>query len=331
MSDPVYPRETAADMAAVASLLEMADRLGVLHLLERDEPFRASDLAAAADVPERPAAAYLHALSAAALVVPAGDGTDAFLGAPDLADRVYDSGYMSWVLNANRPFIENVAEFMRTPEEARRRYQRDGRQVAVASQWMGSYAFYPVALATILDAKPSHVVDLGAGTARLLIEIMLALPATTSVALDLDGEACRQAERAGAEAGVGDRLTVVERSIQSVATDPGPLEGADVIHGGFVFHDMLPDEEETADAVLRNCREALRPGGIMAITDAVPFVPNERERRFSTMVTYYHQQFMARRLLDEEEWQDKLRTAGFSDVRCVAHRFPTGRLFIAGK
>jgi hypothetical protein len=69
----------------------------------------------------------------------------------------------------------------------------------------------------------------------------------------------------------------------------------------------------------------------MAITDAVPFVRNERERRFSTIVTYYHQQFMRRRLLTEQEWQEKLTKAGFGDTSVIAHRFPTGRLFIARK
>lgn len=323
-------RETAADMAAVASLLEMADRLGVLHVLQQDAPFGAKEIAEAAEVPKAGAASYLHALAAAGLVVEAG-GAGAFLAADDFADRLYESGYMSWVLNANRPFIEHIAEFLRDQEHAGARYVRDGRHVAVASQWMGSQAFYPKALSTIIDAKPSHAVDLGAGTARLLIEILRAVPGSTAVALDLDGGACHEAAIAAQLAGVDDRLTVVERSIQSVADDPSPLAGADVIHAGFVFHDMMPDEEDVADAVLSNCYDALRPGGIMAITEAVPFVPNERERRFSTIVTYYHQQFMRRRLLTEEEWQEKLAKAGFGDTTCIAHRFPTGRLFIARK
>jgi capreomycidine synthase len=330
LADTTSVCETAADLAAVASLLEIADRLGVIHLLERDGAFTIEEVATAAQVPLDGASGYLEALLAASLVVPAGP-PDTYRAAADFDDRRYEAGYLSWALNANRPFIEHAAEFMRSPGKARMRYLRDGRQVAVSSRWMGSYAFYPFALSTILDAKPRHAVDLGAGTGRLLIEILLALPDSTAVALDLDRGACVEAEKAGREAGVSDRLAVVERSIQSVAEDPSPVEGADVVHAGFVFHDLMPDEEDVADAVLRNCREALRPGGIMAITEAVPYVLNERERRFSTIVTYYHRQFMGRRLLDEDEWLEKLRAAGFSDVKCIHHRFPTGRLFVSVK
>jgi SAM-dependent methyltransferase len=327
----VGARETAADIAAVAALLEIADRLGVIHLLEHGKPFGTGDLAAAAAVPEASAAAYLEALTASAIIEEAG-APGMYQAAADFADRRYESGYLSWALNANRPFIEHAAEFLRsTGTAARDVYHRDGRQVAVSSQWMGSYAFYPFALSAILAARPTRTVDLGAGTGRLLIEVLLAFPESTAVALDMDAAACREAGRAAAQAGVGDRLQVLVRTIQSIATDPSPVEGADVIHAGFVFHDMLPEEHDVADMVLRNCREALRPGGIMAITDAVPYAPAERERRFSTLVTYYHQQFMGRQLLTESEWQAKLRGAGFDNVTCRPHRFPTGRLFVAVK
>lgn len=329
-TEGVGTRETAADMAAVAALLEIADRLGVIHLLEHGKPFGIGDLAAAAAVPEDSAAAYLEALTACAIVEEAG-AAGMYQAAADFADRRYESGYLSWALNANRPFIENAAEFLRSPGSARDTFRRDGRQVAVSSQWMGSYAFYPFALSAILAARPTRTVDLGAGTGRLLIEVLLAFPESTAVALDLDAGACHEASRAAEQAGVGGRLEVLVRTIQSIATDPSPVDGADVIHAGFVFHDMLPEEHDVADIVLRNCRDALRPGGIMAITDAVPYAPDERERRFSTIVTYYHQQFMGRQLLTEDEWRDKLLGAGFDNVKCIPHRFPTGRLFVAVK
>ncbi|WP_329236529.1 hypothetical protein OG417_32230 [Actinoallomurus sp. NBC_01490] len=94
---------------------------------------------------------------------------------------------------------------------------------------------------------------------------------------------------------------------------------------------MMPDEEDVADGVLRQCRDALNPGGRLAITDAAPYVTNERERRFSAAVTYFHKEFMGRRLLTDEEWKAKLTAAGFDSVETVPLRFPTGRLHIARK
>lgn len=324
-------REVVADAAGAAALLEIGDQLGLLPHLERGLPVTAAGLAADTGVPEDGVANYLEAVHAAGIVERTPGTADAFQAVADFDQIQYESGYVYWALAANRPFITNALAYLRGSQTRTGAYDRDGRQVAVSSQWMGSKGFYPVALQTVLDAKPSHVVDLGAGTARLLIEIMLRLEGTTALALDLDGPSCREAELAAKRAGVGDRLSVVERSIQSIADDASPVANADVVHAGFVFHDMMPEEEDIADRVLANCRDALRPGGMMAITEAVPYVPDPRERRFSAIVSYYHKQFMRRRLLNEQEWQDKLLAAGFSDVRCVQHRFPTGRLFIATK
>jgi SAM-dependent methyltransferase len=152
---------------------------------------------------------------------------------------------------------------------------------------MGSLAFYPAAYETIVDAAPKRMADLGSGTCRLLIEILLAFPETTGVGLDIDGAACAAAAQAARDAGVADRLTIFERPIQTIAEDPSPLEGVDLVHAGFVFHDMMPEEEKIADRVLANCHEAIPKNGIVAITEAVPYVRNARERR-QVDVTYYH-------------------------------------------
>lgn len=323
--------ETAADFAGAAAFLEIGDRLGILPLLEKGDPVTAAEIAEATGLPVAGVADYLEAMTAAALVQDAPRTPGAVQLAADYEQTRYEAGYLSWALNANRPFIENSARFLHDREEAIRHHDRDFRQVAVSSHWMGSKGFYTEATDTIRAARPSRMVDLGAGTGRLLIDTLREFPDTTGVALDFSAGACEEARRAADRAGVGPRLEVVVRTIQSIADDPAPLEGADLIHAGFVFHDMMPEEESIADAVLANCRDALKPGGIMAITEAVPYVRNSRERRFSALVTYYHRTFMGRRLLDETEWKEKLLKASFAKVDCVQARFPTGRLFVATK
>ncbi|WP_327350853.1 methyltransferase [Streptomyces sp. NBC_01304] len=329
LADEVAASGPAPRLAAAAALLEMGDRLGVFDVILPGKEFTVAELATATELPEQGITGYLEALESAGIIQHATVAGDSFVTADDFEELQHQAGYISWTMNANRPFIENARAYLTDQSLPTGAYTRDGRQVAVSSQWMGSLAYYPAAVETIIEARPKRVADLGAGTCRLLIEILQAFPDTTGVGLDLDGPSCAAARVAAEQEGVGDRLTVVERSIQSVADDATPLEGADVISAGFVFHDMMPDEEHIADKVLANCRDALRPGGIMAITDAVPYLRNERERAFSAAVTYYHRQFMKRKLLTEQEWEAKLLGAGFSSVKTVELGFPTGRLFIA--
>jgi SAM-dependent methyltransferase len=320
--------ELAADMAATTALIEIGEQIGALHLLEAGQPFAASDLAAAAGIPLSAAAGYLEALAAAVLIV-AADVPGSFCAAEDFASRRHEAGYLSWSLRANRPYIDHALEYLRNPVQARQEYPRNGREVALTASWIGERAFYPAVVTTIIDSRPGRLVDLGAGTGSLLIGVLAALPGSTGCAVDVDVGACAEAARAAVRAGVADRLDVVERSIQSLAADPEPLQGANLIHAGFVLHELLPDDEQAFDDLLSTCRATLEPGGMMAVTDSIPYATAERERRFSAWFTYSHD-LMGRRLLTTKQWLEKFEAAGFPVTQVRQHRFPAGRLFLAG-
>ena len=275
--------EMAADLAANAALLEMADVLGISPIFDGGVSFSVAEVAAAADIPEASALSFLRALQAAGLV----DGDENgqyFTACADLADRRYDAGYLSWSLNANRPYIDHAAELLRHPEATVGKYQRDGRRVAISSRWIGSYGFYPDVISEITRRKPARIVDLGAGAGGLLIHLLKALPASSGLALDLSAGACEEAEFAARQADVHERLAVVNRSIESLVDDPGPVRGADVVHAGFVMHDATRDMD-VLDAILRACREAISDNGpslsqMQSLTQttresvlSVPFLP----------------------------------------------------------
>jgi SAM-dependent methyltransferase len=321
--------EPFADIAAVTALLQIADELGVLPALDAASIFTAADLAEISGLPLEGIERYLEALRSASLIVPAGESGE-FRLSDDFADLRHQAGYLSWALSANRPFIENARRFLLDPERAAAEHQRDGRRVAVSSRWIGEQAFYPAVFSAITTKRPDRIVDLGAGAGALLIKLLGVLPKSTGVALDISADACAEAVSAAGRAGVRDRLEVCVRSVQSLAEDPSPVEGADVVHAGFVCHDVAA-EPEVFTAVLRRCREALRPGGFLAITDAVPYATDEREHRFSSLFTYLHAEFMDVNLPAEDEWTAMFVKAGFTSVDCVRHRFPGGRLFLVSK
>jgi SAM-dependent methyltransferase len=330
LADEVAASGAAPDIAGTAALLEIGESLGLIDILRGSTSFTADLLAEEAGLPAAGVRSYLEALLNAGVIEFGGDGLT-YTKAADFDVILHRAGYVSWAMVANRPFVEHARAFLLDPEAARGQFLRDGRQVAVSSEWMGSLAFYPAAIEEIYAATPRRIADLGSGTCRLLINVLREFPDSHAVGLDIDEAACAAARDAAKAAGVDRRLTVFERPIQSVAEDPSPIEGADVVHAGFVFHDMLPEEETIADRVLASCYEVMPAGSLMAITDAIPYADSQRERAFSAIVTYYHQTFMGRRLLSEKEWEDKLRAAGFRHVRTVELGFPTGRLFKATK
>ena len=320
-------REIAADLAANAALLEIAETLGISALLDRLGPFTIDEVTAAADITEAGARSFLQALLSAGLVE---EGADAwhFVPCADLADRRYEAGYLSWSLNANRPYIDHATEFLRQQSATAGQHQRDGRRVAVSSRWIGSYGFYPGVISEITSRKPQRIVDLGAGAGALLIHLLTVLPGSTGVALDLSAAACEEAEQAARRADVYDRLTVVNRPLESLIDDAGPVRGADVVHAGFVMHDVLTDPG-VLDGVLRCCRESVADNGCLIVTDAVSYADNSRERAFSALFTYLHASSMGVQLPSVDKWCAMFQRAGFSNVTSTPLRMPGSRMFVA--
>lgn len=319
--------DTAADIAAVAALLEIAEELGLTPLLDRAEPFTTEDVATLTGAPVENCAEFVRALRTAGLVSAAGDGK--LLPTPDMADRRYESGYLSWALNANRPYIAHALDFLRDPVAAGTAHDRDGRWVAVSSRWVGSQGFYPLAFNEIVNREPAKVVDLGAGAGGLLTHLLRTLPNSTGTALDLSAAACAEARRTAERAGVADRFEVVNRAIESLVEDSSPVRDADVVHAGFVLHDVVGDSETFLE-VLRTCRAATAKHCRLIVTDAVPYVAEPKERAFSALFTYLHASSMDIRLPTEEQWTDLFRRAGYTEVICSPHRMPTGRMFVVG-
>ncbi|MDO0931183.1 class I SAM-dependent methyltransferase [Streptomyces sp. DG2A-72] len=321
--------ESVADAAAVAALLQIGAEIGADQVLDSGEIFSASDMAKTAGVPVAGVTAYLAALLAAGLIVET-EVPDEFQTAADYTDLRHQAGYVSWAMHANGPFIDNARAFLTDPAQAARTHRRNGRRVAVSSRWIGERAFYPQIIEQVVASGALRVTDLGAGAGALLIKLLQENPARTGTAVDSNGAACAAAREAARACEVHDRLTVAERPIESLVDDPGPVAGAEAILACYVMHDIVADER-TAQNVLGALRDALAPGGFLAVADAVSYAQQPQERKFSALFTYLHATFMSVLLPTEQEWLDTFDKAGFSRTRTVPIGLPGGRLFVASR
>ena len=104
------------------------------------------------------------------------------------------------------------------------------------------------------------VVDVGGGTGAMLAELLRSRPGLHGTLVDLPGTVAR-AGPTFEEAGLDERVTLAGRSF----FDPLPA-GADVYLVRKVINDW-PDRE--AEAILRRCAEAARPGGRVVVIGSV--------------------------------------------------------------
>ena len=321
---------TAPSLAGVAILLEIGAEYKVIDLLRNQGPITVLSAARESQLSESVIARYFEAMASAGLLVR--DASDqsglTYRGSQLLPKAIHDVGYLSWGLRACQPLIENARKFATDGISAQETCQRDGHLIARTSQWMGEQSFYPQAEQAILSLRPKKFVDLGCGSARLLIRILQQIPEATGVGVDMSAKACADARKAATQAGVADRLEIIESPIQTLAVDPGPLKGAEVIHAGFVFHDLMPDEAKTLDALLAACAAASSKATLIVV-DAVPFAKGDPERMFSAAFSYLHHGFMGRQLQSEVAWSERLAGAGFKKTEVQKLGIPGGRLFAA--
>jgi len=104
------------------------------------------------------------------------------------------------------------------------------------------------------------LLDVGGGNGEVLINALKAYPNLTGCLFDLPHVVERAASRVVAE-GVEDRCTRVGGSF----FDPLPLK-ADAILLRHILHDW---QEEDAIIILKRCREALKPNGVLLIGEAI--------------------------------------------------------------
>lgn len=321
----------AQDLAGKAILFEIGARAGILDLIESKSNFTINELSKNLRIGDDFLVTYLETLESLNLLTKdtSSDSHDVVYSKSAVyAVEKNKIGYIAWGMISCAPLIENAAAFTRDFDTAVKRYHRCGEHVAQTSKWMGEKDFYPHAENAILKLQPKKMVDLGSGTCGLLIRLAKKINGLKGVGVDISRDACEMAKVAVKQADFENQIDVIESSIQDLIANENVFLNADVIHAGFVFHDLLPDEEDTLNLLLKTiCNTA--PKATLIVVDAVPFSQNIHERAFSGAFTFLHKFFMGRRLLSESEWQVKLNQAGFKKVLIEPLGISGGRIFVA--
>jgi SAM-dependent methyltransferase len=162
-----------------------------------------------------------------------------------------------------------------------------------------------------VHGSPRHIVDLGAGTGAGTCALLARFPDAQVIAVDSSAAHLDRLREKAAAAGVEDRVRVVRADLD---TDRPDLGTPDLVWASASLHHMADP-----DRVLRQIREVLAPGGLLAVVELAGFprflpadAPQDApglEERCHAAVDRHHVAHLPHRGAD---WGVKLSGAGFT-------------------
>lgn len=153
----------------------------------------------------------------------------------------------------------------------------------------------------------AHVLEIGCGTARFLLQLVTAWPLCRATGVDIDPTGIAIARDAVQNAGCSDRIRIVQGDAASVVGS----RSCDAVVMIEVLHEIAP---RLRQSVINGCFDALKPGGWMLIVDETyPSTLEEtRKPEFQfPLQTGFEELVWGNVIPTREEQEQLLRAAGF--------------------
>lgn len=239
-------------------------------------------------------------------IVEQADG--AFSLTPRGAAICADKGYLVWLQGGYGHVLAELGAFSTGAKRYGADVVRDGRWVADGSALIGRDDVAPYAASVLERVDFQHVVDLGCGNARFLISAAQRF-GVSGFGIDLAPEACEDAERAIAAAGLQGRVGVRCGDAGDLAAIP-ELREADLAVAFFLLHEIFEHGREALVSYLRTLAQTMPAGSHMLVAEVQPAsgAPDERWRPEFTLL----HAVMRQQLLTADGWHEAFAAAGWT-------------------
>ena len=161
--------------------------------------------------------------------------------------------------------LSNLLPALRKEERYGVDFERPGDMVARGS-YIATRANYPWILSELSALGVEVVADLGCGAAHILIDFCGRRAELQGVGIDISPEALTEARRAVEDAGLTDRIRLIEGDITRPRDYAAQLGDVQAFNANFVLHEFLRDGEQAVVEILRQMKE-LFPGRYLVVAE----------------------------------------------------------------
>lgn len=238
-----------------------------------------------------------------------------------------DKGYLVWLVGGYGEPLRRVDSFLTGSKRYGVDYVRDGKWVAGGAALLGGKDVVPTAKDLLRRISFDRILDLGCGNARLLTSLCQDFDAD-GVGIDISPEACADAKKLVAGAGMADRVVIIQADAAAIDKIDA-LASTNLVVTFFLLHEILAEGRETLTRYLTKMARTLPVGSYLLIAEVEPAVdwPTVPER-FTPEFTYVHA-LMRQTLLPADDWVSLLEAGGFTIRSVRRNDMPGGILLLA--
>ncbi|MDQ3761714.1 MAG: methyltransferase domain-containing protein [Actinomycetota bacterium] len=238
-----------------------------------------------------------------------------------------DKGYLVWLVGGYGEPLRRVDSFLAGIKRYGVDYVRDDKWVARGAALLGGKDVVPTAKNLLRQITFDRVLDLGCGNAHLLTSICQDFDAC-GVGIDISSEACADAKKLVARAGMADRVAIIQADAAEV-DKIDELASINLVVAFFLLHEILAQGRETLARYLTKMARILPAGAYLLIAEVEPAAdwPAHPEK-FTPEFTYVHA-LMRQILLPAADWMDLLKNSGFTMRSVQRNDMPGGILMLA--
>jgi cyclopropane fatty-acyl-phospholipid synthase-like methyltransferase len=242
---------------------------------------------------------------------------------------IRDRGHISWIAGGFGEPFRRFGELLRGTAKYGSDIVRDGRIVAVSSHTLGKEDLQPYVMSLLQEIPFDRVADLGCGSARFLINLCRER-GTGGVGVDIDQDACKEAETELAAADLADKVTIIEADASDASAIP-ELASVQLVVSFFFLHEVLGKGYDALINFLRDLSAMLPAGAHVLAAELAPQADDRaNEQVYAPEFSLIHA-LMGQDLLGEEGWSEAFAKGGFVVRRIIEPNIPRGLLILAQK
>jgi phenylpyruvate C(3)-methyltransferase len=234
----------------------------------------------------------------------------------DAFDEVYRyKSFFHWLSRGSAELFRQMPSVLVSENRTGQFYQRDAAAIAYACREIDRLCYAAAFWDAMgrLDFEPGNVVDLGCGSGGRVLDILARYPRARGIGIDIARPALDAARAGSVEAGVADRVTLIEADVLELDERP---EFADVelITCFMMGHDFWP--RENCVAALRRFRKVFPSAQRLLLGDATrtAAVPDAELPVFTLGFELGHD-LMGVFLPTVDDWEPVFGEAGWKLVR----------------